>query len=120
MEIWVHRNGQYAGRFSESEIEAKIADGSLSANDLAWDREKALWKPLGEFLATLKAANQASAPSPPAAAPKEPAQDPSTPAVEAKPVGVRRFMPPPPPSMPTPTVAYEPVRAAGPPPLPVA
>ena len=51
MEIWVHRNGQYAGRFSESTIREKVADGSLSATDLAWDEAKAAWKPISEFLA---------------------------------------------------------------------
>ncbi|HEV2804371.1 MAG TPA: trypsin-like peptidase domain-containing protein [Chthoniobacterales bacterium] len=56
MEIWVHRNGQYAGRFSESAIREKVADGSLSGTDLAWDEAKAAWKPISEFLATLTAA----------------------------------------------------------------
>src|SRR4051812_38416016 len=51
MEIWVHRNGQYAGRFSESAIREKVADGSLSATDLAWDEAKSAWKPISEFLA---------------------------------------------------------------------
>jgi S1-C subfamily serine protease len=51
MEIWVHRNGQYAGRFSESVIREKVADGSLSATDLAWDEGKSAWKPISEFLA---------------------------------------------------------------------
>jgi S1-C subfamily serine protease len=51
MEIWIHRNGQYAGRFSESAIREKVADGSLSATDLAWDEAKSAWKPISEFLA---------------------------------------------------------------------
>src|ERR1043165_6413714 len=51
MEIWVHRNGQYAGRFCESAIREKVADGSLSATDLAWDEAKAAWKPISELLA---------------------------------------------------------------------
>src|SRR5256885_15430177 len=50
MEIWVHRNGQYAGRFSESAIREKVADGSLSATDLAWDEAKSAWKPISELL----------------------------------------------------------------------
>src|SRR4051812_40444019 len=53
MEIWVHRNGQYAGRFSETAIRDKIADGSLSPADLAWDEAKSAWKPISEFLASL-------------------------------------------------------------------
>src|SRR5256714_8333522 len=51
MEIWVHRNGQYAGRCSESAIRDKVADGSLSATDLAWDEAKSAWKPISELLA---------------------------------------------------------------------
>src|SRR2546423_15383496 len=51
MEIWVHRNGQYAGRFSESVIREKLADGSLSGTDLAWDEAQSAWKPISEFLA---------------------------------------------------------------------
>jgi S1-C subfamily serine protease len=140
MEIWVHRNGQYAGRFSESVIREKIADGSLSQNDLAWDEAKSLWKPLGEFLAALPAETMAPTTSAAAViAAKEseaesfgsaetkvtetkpveskpvetkPAELPffATPA-ETKPAEVRRSTPPPLPSMAAP--------AAGPPPLPV-
>src|ERR1700748_2606967 len=62
MEIWVHRNGQYAGRFSESVIREKLADGSLSATDLAWDEAKSAWKPISEFLAALPAAKPDPAP----------------------------------------------------------
>jgi S1-C subfamily serine protease len=140
MEIWVHRNGQYAGRFSESVIREKIADGSLSSNDLAWDEAKALWKPLAEYLASLPAEPRAPTTSVPAVAIKELATEPSAPAetkpaetepvesepaetkpaevsflpsaVETKPAEVRRSTPPPLPSMATP--------AAGPPPLPTA
>ena len=56
MEIWVHRNGQYAGRFSESVIREKVADGSLSATDLAWDEAKSAWKPISESLAAFPSA----------------------------------------------------------------
>jgi S1-C subfamily serine protease len=109
MEIWVHRNGQYAGRFSEAALRDKIADGSLSPNDLAWDEAKSSWKPISEFLASLPAATPAPA------APKE-----SSPPAEQKPVEkpaeAPRAMPPPLPSTPA---AAAPARAAGPPPLPV-
>src|SRR3954464_5938804 len=64
MEIWVHRNGQYAGRFSESAIREKVADGSLSATDLAWDEAKSAWKPISEFLAAFPTAkSEPAAPS---------------------------------------------------------
>ncbi|MFL6521445.1 MAG: trypsin-like peptidase domain-containing protein [Chthoniobacterales bacterium] len=63
MEIWVHRNGQYAGRFSESVIREKVADGSLSATDLAWDEAKAAWKPISELLAAFPTARTEAVPS---------------------------------------------------------
>src|ERR1041385_1812259 len=104
MEIWVHRNGQYAGRFSESVIREKLADGSLSATDLAWDEAKSAWKPISEFLAALT----------PAASPSESKLESSSGAAhtaaateEPEP---KRATPPPLPSMPKP--------AAFPPPLP--
>src|SRR3954470_15798870 len=56
MEIWVHRNGQYAGRFSESAIREKVVDGSLSGTNLAWDEAKSAWKPISEFLAAFPSA----------------------------------------------------------------
>src|SRR6476469_4014538 len=95
MEIWVHRNGQYAGRFSEAAIREKVADGSLSASDLAWDEAKSAWKPISEFLAALPSEKSEAAP------PVE---------AEAKPVPARVTTPPP---LPSTTMS-----AAGPPPLP--
>src|SRR3982751_6444213 len=62
MEIWVHRNGQYAGRFTESAIREKVADGSLSATDLAWDEAKSAWKPISELLAAFPSATSEPAP----------------------------------------------------------
>src|SRR5688572_15217133 len=55
MEIWIHKNGQLAGRFSESDIRAKLADGSFSAADLAWSDVKSAWQPIPEFLESLPA-----------------------------------------------------------------
>src|SRR3982751_3061579 len=125
MEIWVHRNGEYAGRFSESIIREKIADRSLSENDLAWDQAKALWKPLGEFLASLPATEPTPAATPsapvPAAISEAKAEVPvpaesSVPAVEAKPAEIRQVRPPPLPSIAAAAPAAP--RAVGPPPLP--
>jgi S1-C subfamily serine protease len=53
MEFWIHKNGQLAGRFSESIIRAKMADGSFSATDLAWSEAKSAWQPIPEFLESL-------------------------------------------------------------------
>src|SRR5436190_10665612 len=114
MEIWVHRNGQYAGRFSESALRDKVADGTLSATDLAWDEAKSAWKPISELLAAFPVAKtEAKAePSSDAAHPPSPGsggESRAAAAEEAKPIAPRSG-PPPLPSIP--------VRAAGPPPLP--
>jgi S1-C subfamily serine protease len=61
MEIWVHKDGQLAGRFSESAIREKFADGSFSAEDLAWSETKSAWQPIPEFLESLPKANPESA-----------------------------------------------------------
>jgi S1-C subfamily serine protease len=105
MEIWIHRNGQFAGRFSESAIREKIADGSLSPTDLAWDEAKSAWKPISEFLTASTVSIAAPADGGSAAPVKEPPPD-----AEPKAAAPRPTPPPLPSSMPVP--------AAGPPPLP--
>ena len=111
MEIWVHRNGQYAGRFSESAIRDKVADGSLSATDLAWDEAKAAWKPISDLLAAFPAATPNSAP----VAVPDAATKPVT--SESSSVSLRTT-PPPLPSIAA-VLPATPMPAAGPPPLPV-
>ena len=114
MEIWIHRNGQFAGRFSESDIRAKIADGSFSSADLAWNETKSSWQPISEFLAAVPAA--ASTSSPANSIPATPEKEKPA-AIESKAADTPRPTPPPLPS--TPSVSA-PVRSAGPPPLPAA
>lgn len=114
MEIWVHRNGQYAGRFSESAIREKVANGTLSGSDLAWDEAKSAWKPISEFLAAIPPSrSEIVAPiSSASQAKQEPSSDAARRAAateEPKPAP-QRVTPPPLPSMTTPS--------AGPPPLP--
>jgi S1-C subfamily serine protease len=125
MEIWVHRNGQYAGRFSESAIREKVADGSLSATDLAWDETKAAWKPISEFLATLAAAKSEPAPAVAAAAasevPSETSNNEESKERAGKAAGetpaAARVTPPPLPSIAA-VLPATPMPAAEPPPLP--
>jgi hypothetical protein len=105
MEIWIHRDGQFAGRFSESAIREKIADGSLSPTDLAWDEAKSSWKPISELLTSSAASSAARSDSGLSTPVKEPSAD-----AEPK-VAPARSTPPPLPSL-------MPVPAAGPPPLP--
>lgn len=112
MEIWVHRNGQYAGRFSEAALREKIADGSLSPTDLAWDEAKSAWQPLSEFLASAAASSGARAGDILPSTAKE-----STPPTESKTPEARPSGPPPLPSVTAP-VTPMPIPASGPPPLP--
>jgi S1-C subfamily serine protease len=130
MEFWIHKNGQLTGRFSESDIRAKLADGSFSATDLAWSDTKSAWQPIPEFLESLPAA---SAQSVTVAPPTEksadelatvPAEKPATQLVEKPaeipepetPRPVATVKPPPLPTTSTPIPV--PIPASGPPPLP--
>lgn len=110
MEIWIHRNGQLAGRFSESAIREKVADGSFSAADLAWNEAKSAWQPIPEFLES-----RASA------APSSQSPEKSTEPEAAKPFepGIASSGSKPPPLPDIATAIPMPVPAAGPPPLPV-
>jgi S1-C subfamily serine protease len=108
MEIWIHRNGQFAGRFSESTIREKVADGSLSTSDLAWNEAKASWIPISELLAAGAAVTAA----------EKPAGTKETEGTEVKPVEAPRATPPPLPSIAA-VLPATPAPSAGPPPLPV-
>jgi S1-C subfamily serine protease len=113
MEIWIHRNGQFAGRFSESAIRAKIADGSFSPADLAWNEAKSAWQPISEFLAVPAATSApATASSNPVSTERENAS-----AIESKAAESPRVIPPP---LPSTSPVSAPARSAGPPPLPEA
>jgi hypothetical protein len=103
MEIWIHRNGQFAGRFSESTIREKVGDGSLSASDLAWNEAKSSWIPISELLATAGAT---------------PAATEGTKETEVKTVDAPRATPPPLPSIAA-VLPATPIPSSGPPPLPV-
>lgn len=104
MEIWVHRNGEYAGRFSESDIRQKVADGSFSRGDLVWDAAKSAWQPIAEFLDQRQVA----------AAPVAAAQS----SAETAPNAFGATAPAPTKSGPPPLPAMTATPVAGPPPLP--
>src|SRR5688572_19436761 len=130
MEFWIHKNGQLAGRFSESDIRAKLADGSFSAEDLAWSDAKSAWQPIPEFLESLPAASaQSVTVAPPteksadelASVPVEKAatqhlEKPAEVSEPETPRPVSTVKPPPLPTTSTPIPV--PTRASGPPPIP--
>lgn len=118
MEIWIHKNGQLAGRFSESAIREKITDGSFSATDLAWSETKSAWQPIPEFLESIP---KPSSESPAAAASSEkPAAEPVEKIASAtEPESPRPSTASKPPPLPTtPSAIAMPIPASGPPPLP--
>jgi hypothetical protein len=48
MNIFVHRNGQQLGPFSESDIQAQLVSGAISPVDLVWWEGQAGWVPLSQ------------------------------------------------------------------------
>jgi uncharacterized protein DUF4190/uncharacterized protein DUF4339 len=76
MNIFVHRNGQQLGPFSESDIRAQLVSGAISAADLVWWEGQAGWIPLSQ--SPYAAAPAVTAAPPPVSVPA------SSPAVLAK------------------------------------
>jgi hypothetical protein len=48
MQIYVHRNNQQLGPFTEAEIRAQLAAGTISPQDHVWWQGQANWLPLGQ------------------------------------------------------------------------
>jgi hypothetical protein len=82
MKIFVHRNGQQLGPFSESDIRTQLASGAISPADLVWWEGQAGWVPLSRTpyaaasvppAVPLPAATGAPPPPPPVPMPATPA-----------------------------------------------
>jgi hypothetical protein len=48
MQIYVHRNNQQLGPFTEADIKAQLAAGTISLQDHVWWQGQASWLPLGQ------------------------------------------------------------------------
>jgi hypothetical protein len=48
MQIYVHRNNQQLGPFTEAEIKAQLAAGTISPQDHVWWQGQSGWVPLGQ------------------------------------------------------------------------
>jgi Flp pilus assembly pilin Flp len=48
MQIYVHRNNQQLGPFTEDELKAQLASGSISLQDHAWWQGQTNWLPLSQ------------------------------------------------------------------------
>lgn len=67
MQIYIHRNNQQLGPFTEVEIKAQLASGVTSLQDHVWWEGQANWIPLGQssLMATLAPASPGPAPTVP-------------------------------------------------------
>jgi len=49
MEVYVHRNGEQLGPYSEDQVRAYLRDGTLHPSDLAWHEGVSDWAPLSSL-----------------------------------------------------------------------
>jgi hypothetical protein len=71
MQIYIHRDNQQLGPFTEAEVKAQLAAGTISPQDHVWWEGQANWMPLGQ--STLMASGSPPAPglTPPMPAPAQ-------------------------------------------------
>jgi hypothetical protein len=71
MQIYVHKNNQQLGPFTEAEVKAQLVSGALSLQDHVWWQGQANWIPLGQspLAATLAPTAPGSAPAVPSPLP---------------------------------------------------
>jgi hypothetical protein len=71
MQIYVHKNNEQLGPFTEAEIKAQLAAGTLSLQDHVWWQGQANWVTLGQssLAATLSPTAPAAAPATPSPLP---------------------------------------------------
>lgn len=74
MQIYIHRNGQQLGPFTEAEVKAQLASGAISLLDHVWWQGQANWIPLGQ-----SPLGTTTPPLPPASTPLRPSPLPGAP-----------------------------------------
>ena len=50
MDIYLHKDGQQLGPFSESELRTQLSGGRINETDLAWAEGNTDWQPLSTIL----------------------------------------------------------------------
>ena len=75
MQIYIHRDNQQLGPFTEAEIKAQLASGVTSLQDNVWWEGQANWMPLGQspLAATLSSTSPGYVPMVPSPLPETPA-----------------------------------------------
>lgn len=56
MQIYIGKNGQQLGPFTEEQVRQRLATGEFSATDLAWQEGASNWRPVGEMIFTASSA----------------------------------------------------------------
>ena len=71
MQIYIHRNNEQLGPFTEAEVRAQLAAGAISLQDHVWWQGQANWVPLGEspLAASLSPTAPGAAPTAPSPLP---------------------------------------------------
>jgi uncharacterized membrane protein len=64
MQIYVHRNNQQLGPFTEAEIKAQLASGAISPQDHVWWEGQSGWAPLGQTPLAATGSPTSAAPAP--------------------------------------------------------
>jgi Domain of unknown function (DUF4190)/GYF domain 2 len=90
MQIYIHKNNQQLGPFTEEEIKAQLASGAISLEDPVWWQGQADWIPLGQSPLASVASATTLAPStsiavverPPVPVPGTPSGEPYVPQLE--------------------------------------
>jgi len=54
MNVYLHKDGQQLGPFSESELRAHLSNGSIRDTDLAWIEGTSDWQPLSAILQPIR------------------------------------------------------------------
>lgn len=76
MEVWIGRNGERFGPYSEADIRQWLREGSLKPGELAWHAGLTDWQPAGELFPGEAPAAGSATPMPPIPPPQQWVADP--------------------------------------------
>lgn len=65
MQVWIGRNGERFGPYTEDEVRQWLRDGTVRTDELGWYEGMTDWRPLGELFPDARPAAGATPPPPP-------------------------------------------------------
>lgn len=72
MQVWIGRNGERFGPYSDDEVRQWLRDGSTRPEELGWYEGMTDWRPLGELFPDDRPAPGTATPPPPPPRPEQP------------------------------------------------